>query len=174
MKIMQAVIVVAVAASLVALLSAWAAKSPPDMRGWRHLKPGPLYWTGVVLGSGLTLFMSWIRLFVGSSRPDGETQMAILSGLILVFAAMTVITAIQLVRLKRGAIRWRGSALVYRIGAGERQRDLADISSLRHRPLGHAVLTFADGETLAIDPHATSAGDLLERIAERLSPPSEE
>ena len=161
----KGLVILVCAASAVSMLISLASRSAPQVKGWRHLNPGPLYWTGVILGSGLSLLMGYVRLFVGSTRPDAETQMNILTGLIIAFGGLTIATAIQLVQLKRQSMRWRGNAIVHSTGKGEVKRYLEDITNVYKRPFGHIVITFSDGTSLRLDPYATNASELLERIA---------
>jgi len=166
MDFVRLAIVVFASGAVVAGLAAVAAASGRNVPGWRSLKPGVLHWTGIYLGSGLVLFMGYIRLFVGSSRADGPAQMTILSCLILVFGVLLLGTSFAVLALRRQAVRWRGTCVVFNGTAGTVQRDFATIADVQPNALGQIILTFTDGIRLRIDPYATSAGDLLDRIDE--------
>jgi hypothetical protein len=161
-----AAIVGGVATSVLSLLVA-RAKSPPDIRGWRHLKPSAMHWTGIGLGGGLCLLMAYVRLFVGSSRADAETQMTILTWLIIVFGLLTIATAIAMHALQRRGVRWRETSLSFTGSSGTEQRSFDDVKQVRVNLLGQVVLVFADGSFLRIDPNASGASELLDLLEER-------
>ena len=158
-----------VAAAVVAVLAALAGRAPPDRTGWRSTKPSTMHWTGILLGSGLVLLMSYVRLFVGSSRADAESQMNILTLLILAFALGTIILASSMAAIRRQVLRARGSRLVYRQGGQEHEADLGSVTRLHTNALGQAVLSFADGKELRIDPYAQGTRQLIEAVQGRLS-----
>jgi hypothetical protein len=161
-----AAIVGGVATSVLSLLVA-RAKSPPDIRGWRHLKPSAMHWTGIGLGGGLCLLMAYVRLFVGSSRADAETQMTILTWLIIVFGLLTIATAIAMHALQRRGVRWRETSLSFTGSSGTEQRSFDDVKQVRVNLLGQVVLVFTDGSFLRIDPNASGASELLDLLEER-------
>ncbi|MGQ3344582.1 hypothetical protein [Bosea sp. (in: a-proteobacteria)] len=166
LKPLLAAIAGGVVTAILSLLVA-RAKSRPDIRGWRHLKPSPMHWTGIGLGDGLCLLMVYIRLFVGSSRADAETQMTILTWLIILFGFLTIATAIAMHALQRRSVRWRGTSLSFTRGSVTEQRKFDEVQQVRVNPLGQAVVFFADGSFLRIDPHASGASELLELLEER-------
>lgn len=155
------------AAVIVAVLAAVGGKAPPDKAGWRSIRPSGMHWTGVIIGTGLVLLMSYVRLFVGSSRPDAESQMAILGWLIVAFALGTIAVALSMAAILRRAIRWRGSRIVYRLGGREQEDDLTSVTDVRNNFVGHTVLKFADGMTLRLDPYAQGSRELIETVQER-------
>ena len=136
----------------------------PDSKGWRHIKPSLMHWTAIGLGAGLCLFMTYIRLFVGSSRADAATQMNILTGLIFVFGLMTVLTAIGMQKLFRSKIRFRGQSLVFTDPSGEQSLRLDDVQTVRTKALGAIEILFSGGQSLKIDPHAQGVDALMERL----------
>jgi hypothetical protein len=165
-KALLAAIAGGVATSVLSLLVA-RAKSPPDLRGWRHLKPSAMHWTAIGLGGGLCLLLVYVRLFVGSSRADAETQMTILTWLIIVFGLLTIATAISMHALQRRGVRWRGTRLSFTGSSGDEQRSFDDVQQVRVNLLGQAVLVFADGSFLRIDPYASGASELLDLLEDR-------
>ncbi len=150
------------------MLTSLGLKTRPDFRGWRALKPGPLHWTGVGLGSALTGLFGYIWLFVGSSRPDAERQMTILFWLILAFGIGVLVVGFSIRRIARQSVRWRGDSIAFESPQGKRTFRFDDVSGLRKSPWGSVVLSFGDGTTLPLDPYATSAGDLIDGIAAHL------
>lgn len=153
----------AVVTAVLSLVAA-RAKAPPDSKGWRHLKPGAMHWTAIGLGGGLSILMAYVRVFVGSSRADGETQMTILTGLAIVFGLLTLATAISVHALLRRAVRWRGTTLAFTGKAGVEKRAFNEIGHVNANAAGQVVLTFMDGTFLRIDPYATGASELLELL----------
>lgn len=165
-KALLAAIAGGVATSVLSLLVA-RAKSPPDLRGWRHLKPSAMHWTAIGLGGGLCLLLVYVRLFVGSSRADAETQMTILTWLIIVFGLLTIATAISMHAIRRRGVRWRGTRLSFTGSSGNEQRSFEDVQQVCVNLLGQAVLVFADGSFLRIDPNASGASELLDLLEDR-------
>ena len=165
-KALLAAIAGGVATSILSLLVA-RAKSPSDMRGWRHLKPSAMHWTGIGLGGGLCLLMAYVRLFIGSSRADAEKQMTILTWLIIVFGLLTIATAIAMHSIKRRGVRWRGTSLLFTGSSGTEQRNFDEVQQVRVNLIGQAVLVFADGSFLRIDPNASGASELLDLLEDR-------
>ena len=157
------------AAVILAVLAALGGKAPPDKAGWRSIKPSSMHWTGVTLGTGLVLLMAYVRLFVGSSRPDAESQMNILSCLIVAFALGTIAVALSMAAIRRQGLRWRGSRLVFHRGGREHEADLDAVTGLRTNALGQAMLSFGDGTTLRLDPYARGAAQLIEAVEQRLA-----
>jgi hypothetical protein len=166
MDLTRAIIIGLVSGAVVLALSLVGRRAPVDQQGWRHVKPGALHWTGIGLGLALCLLMSWIRLFVGSSRADGETQMTILTGLIIAFASLTIATALAVHALRRRDVRYRGQRLSFQGPDGRETREISRILAVRHTLWGQAVLSFDDGTILRLDPNASGAQDLLDRISE--------
>lgn len=159
------IIVFLLAAMAVAALGAASAKSQPGPRGWRSITPSPMHWTGLWLSAALTGFMSYIYLFVGSSRPDGAHQMKVLFWLIVAFGSGAIISAIAIRLVRRSAIRWRGEKITFAVAMGEETRRLADVVRLEGTLIGSVMLGFRDGTTLRLDPYASGAAELIEKIS---------
>lgn len=146
-------------------------RSTPGKRGWRELQPGASYAFAIIGGTLLTLFLSYIWLFVGSARSDAESQMQILFWLIMAFGGATTITLIQFRAARRTAIRWRGDILCWQDRTGaEQRRSLDDIVALRRALLGPVHVLFEDGAELRIDPNTKHALALIGEIDDRLEP----
>ena len=153
-----------IGAVIVAVLAAAVGRARPDRKGWRLISPSAMHWTGILLGGGLVLLMGYVRLFVGSTRPDADTQMMILTWLIVAFAVCTILTARSMITIRRQAIRWRGMRLVYNRRGEERQVDLSTVSRIDHDLIGRAVLRLGDGAVLRLDSYARGARELIEAL----------
>ena len=175
MDLVEACLALVAAGIATAVLSLMVARSraPADLRGWRYLRPGAMHWSAIGLGSGLCLLMVYVRLFVGSSRADAQTQMTILTGLILVFGLLTLATVIAVHGLWQRDVRWRGRRLAYRGRSGIEVRRFEEVVSVRLSSLGQAVLAFVDGKSLRIDLQATGTDELLELLQPQPSSPSD-
>lgn len=156
------------AAVVVAVLVVLTGKASADKAGWRRIVPSPMHWTGVLLGTGLVLLMSYVRLFVGSTRADAASQMTILTWLIALFAVATIAVALSMAAIRRQAIRWRGARVVWRRGGRDMTADLAAVTAVRGNLLGQVVMHFEDG-ILRLDPHARGARELIEAAEARLA-----
>ncbi len=164
-------LVIMVASALVMLaLASWDRNRPPDRRGWRSLKPGATYMFAIGVGTLLTLAMSYIWLFVGSTRPDGERQMEILFWLILTFGTATLITLFQYRVSMRSAMHWRGDLLHWQAKGTEHRRKLTEAVRLRRTFMGPYYVVFNDGQEARVDPYTNNAMALVEMIADRLNP----
>ena len=126
-----------------------------------------MHWFGVVVGSGLVCLMLYVRLFVGSARSDAESQMQILTLLILAFALCVVIGAATIRSIIRADGRWRGSNLDYPGPNGTIvSKNLAQVVGMERRWTGHVFISFADGDVLKLDGHADGVTELCSRIIE--------
>lgn len=161
-----------VAAMVVAVLAALGVRAVPEKSGWRRVTPSPMHWTGVLLGTSLVLLMSWVRLFVGSTRADAESQMTILTWLILAFALGTIAVALSMVAIRRQALRWRGTRLAWRKSGRDCEADLSGVEGIGYNRLGQVVVTFEDGARLALDPYARGAQELIDAATARLDRPT--
>lgn len=151
-------------------LAAWAfarlgLRTSPDQRGWRHLRPGAMHWTGLILSAALVSLFLYVRLFVGSDRADAETQMMWLNLLIAGFGLGMVVSAWQMRQMVRTDAHWRGAKLKWRDEAGgEQVRGLDHVAAMRRPGFGRLAIAFKDGAVLRIDPYATGVAELCERI----------
>lgn len=162
------VIVIVVAACVVAALAAAGITTRPDHRGWRLIKPSPMHWTALGLCAALSGFMAYIYLFVGSTRPDAEHQMKILFWLIVAFGIGAIAAAFSIGLVRRGVVRWRGSAIAFAGRNGQETRQLADVVRLEYSRFGRAIVSFRDGTTLRLDPYASGAPQLIDKISDML------
>lgn len=128
-----------------------------------------MHWTALVLGGGLVLLFLYVRLFVGSARPDAAHQMNILTGLIVAFGLGVAICAMTVIRLRKLGFEWRGNWLAWHKDGRRVTQTIDDLASVKRTAMGWFVLSFADGAQVRLDEHARGTRELLERIAERRS-----
>ena len=152
-----------IAALAVALLACVSARATPDFAGWRALRPGAMHWTALVIGIGITALFLYILLFVGSARADADRKMAIWFWMTLAFALGTLLTGLQTLAVSRRAARWRGSVLIFRKGGTEFRRRMDEVVQIGPSALGMRI-TFSDGDKVDLDPYATGAPELFDRI----------
>lgn len=156
-------------AAIVALLRAFdAARTGSQVSGWRQIRPSAMHWFGVALGAVLTVVFSYVWLFVGSSRADAESQMAILFWLIIAFGLGTLVVAWTIVSVRLQDLRWRGRKMSFSGGEGTLSRSFDEVADLRETLFGQAEIAFSDGSRLRVDPYAVGAHRLLQAIADDL------
>lgn len=137
----------------------------PNKTGWRHIRPSAMHWTGFALCGALALFMAYIWLFVGSSRPDSADQMRILFWLTLFFACGSALMGWSILHVRLAGIQWRGSVIAQPSRSGDvSKHDFSAITSVRKDLLGRAVISFADGQNAKLDVYAQGADQLLEAL----------
>jgi hypothetical protein len=157
--------VVLLAMLVVGLLVVADRSVAPGTLGWRPIRPSAMHWTGFILSAGLALFMAYIWLFVGSSRPDGAQQMRILFWLILFFAGGSVLMGWATLQIRRAGIEWRGSIIaLYRPKGACLKLSFDDIMSVRRDWLGRVVIRFADGTGTHLDRYAKGAEELIDAL----------
>lgn len=155
-----------IAAVAVGVLARKAMAMPaPKRHGWRYLLPGPMHWAAAGLCCGLVMLMLYVRLFVGSTRADAESQMHILTWLIAAFALGALISLGQIVALYRANVHWRGATIAWRGRDGARQvAKASDVAGMRRRWNGAVEVLFNDGAKIHLDTYSTGAEALIERI----------
>lgn len=124
-----------------------------------------MHWTGLWLSAALAGFMTYIYLFVGSTRPDGAQQIKILFWLIVAFGSGAIISAICIRLIRLSAVRWRGATITFAGYKGDETQQLADVVRLGGSLFGRMIVAFRDGTTLRLDPYASGAADLIEKIS---------
>ena len=135
--------------------------------GWRNVGPSGMHWfcfAGVWAISG---FISWIWVFVGSSRADADTQMLWALALALFFAAGAAWGGLHVASLRRTSLRWRGAQIRWEMKGASHAEEMTNITRAKRRPSGALRLTFADGSRLDLDIHARNADAFLASISER-------
>jgi uncharacterized membrane protein len=163
------IVIALISAVAVYALTTWGSKGSPDKQGWRSIKPGGTYAVAIIGGLLFTLFLAYMLLFVGSSRPDAESQMRILFWLIIAFGGGTLITLFQYGQVRRTGILWRGDVLSWRgKGGTELSRKVSEAFALRKTFMGPVYIVFGDGTEVRVDPFATNAPLLLKTVSDRL------
>src|SRR5581483_4569985 len=111
--------------------------------------------------------LSWVWLFVGSARRDAEVQMGYLLILIFAFGIGSAICGFYMIRLRRMALRWRGTSVRWRQRGRELVEDMGDFESWRQPLSGLFHLRFRDGAILKLDLYARNGEELAVAISER-------
>lgn len=142
---------------------------PPKKPGWIMVTPAPLHWSAIILSAALFLFIGYIWLFVGSSRPDGTSQMRIAFWLSVIFGAGSVVAAFQTIRIMRSALSLRGNEIAFQKAGGQILLRCSDVIFGERRWGGEIRFGFGDGTILDVDPYALNADRLIERLADQLA-----
>lgn len=154
-----------VATLVVAALPVTGRNASPGTHGWRRIRPGAMHWTGFGLSAALALFMAYIWIFVGSTRPDGAAQMRILFWLLLFFACGSALMGWAILQIRRAGIEWRGSVIACRQPDGARHKHgFDDVASAYRDWAGRLVIRFADGTQTKLDTYATGADQLIDAL----------
>ena len=127
-----------------------------------------MHWTGLWLGTGLTVLFAYVWLFVGSSRADAESQMTILFCLILAFGTVTIGVGLQTWLITKRAVRWRGKTIRFTSRATAETREFGEIESANQTIWGSFTVEFRDGAVLKLDPNAKGAYELISAVADFL------
>jgi hypothetical protein len=151
----------------VSLLARHGLRAKPDRDGWHRIKPAPMHWFALFGTVGFVAFMLYVRLFVGSSRPDAESQMFTLSCLIAAFTIGAVVVFWQMRRTLRSNVFWRYNTLCFTTPSGhERLQAMTEVVDIRELWTGWVVLRLRDSSTLRLDGYALGVPELCERIEE--------
>lgn len=142
--------------------------SPPKFPGWRVVGPGGTHWFCFLGSWGFATLLGWVWLFVGSARRDAEVQLRYLLILIFAFGIGAVISGFYMIRLRRMALRWRGTSIRWRQRGRELVQHMSDFHSWRHPLSGLLHLRFRDGTILKLDLYARNAEDLTVALSEQV------
>ena len=129
--------------------------------GWRQVTPGVSYWAAMIFALALAGLIGWVWMFVGSSRPDGATQMRIAWWLAFLFGCGAAVMGWIILSLHRLKIEWRGETLRW---AGQAAVPMRDLESLTPTAFGGTRLRFRSGARLTVDGGASGASALIEKI----------
>ncbi len=134
--------------------------------GWAVIRPGAMHWGGLVGAGAIIGMLSYVGLFIGSSRADAAFQMQMLWLIVAGFAVCSIGCLWQMKQVHRSAARYRGSQVSFRRAAdGARiTRNLSDIAGMQRPWGGRLRLIFNDGEELRLDPYATKVPELWDRV----------
>ena len=134
--------------------------------GWGRVRPGAMHWSGLVLASGLASLMAWVGLFVGSDRADAVGQMRILWSLTGAFAVGAALCLLQMRKIARTNVEWRGATIRYRLNGMWVERQLTAVTTLKQSFSGWICIGFEDASILQLDPYAKGSEALCRRISE--------
>jgi hypothetical protein len=160
-------LVVSVNLACLAALITVLRSAPSDVPGWRAVGPGGTHWFCFVGCWAFATLISWVWLFVGSGRQDAEVQMRYALMLIFAFGGGAAWSGFYIARLRRMALRWRGTTIRWYGRGGEIVQDMGDFDAFRHAISGALHLRFRDGATLKLDLYSRNAEELAAAISER-------
>ncbi len=164
---MSAVISGLLGGAIATLLVAAARRTQRSARlrgdGWHTLRPGWLLHGAFGLSLALSLFIGWILLNGGSTRPDAETQNLYATGLAIAFGCGAIYMA--WVNFGR-TIAWRGTEI--RISTLFRKDGYVrfeDIQSIAPNEANDDIrLILRDGSKLVLSPYFHGATDLADQV----------
>ena len=171
-RIIEMLVIAVVVMTVQALLYRLQRRNVAMRDGWRYLTPGPMMWTGLVLGFGLTGLFSYIYLFVGSARPDAEFQMKMLLALTVSFNLITLLIAYSTVE-----VRWNETGIQRRTWLFSR-RAMAwpQLAAFGVEVSGYWWIRSYDGPKIRFSPYSNGFDQLVRKIADNLPtdlPPAE-
>jgi len=141
--------------------------APARFPGWRVVGPGGMHWFAFLGSWAFAALISWVWLLVGSARSDAERQMRYALLLIVAFGIGATWSGFYIARLRRMALRWRGTAIRWRARGRDVIQDMADFDAFRRAWSGLLYLRFRDGTILKLDPYARNAGEFAAALSER-------
>jgi hypothetical protein len=124
-----------------------------------------MHWFAFLGCWALSTLISWVWLFVGSARHDADEQMRYALLLVLAFGAGAAWSGLYIARLRRAALRWRGTAIRWRERGRDIDEDMTDFDAFRRAFSGALHVRFRDGTILKLDPYARNAEDLMVAIS---------
>jgi hypothetical protein len=148
---------IAAHAACVASVIAISRARQPAYPGWRVVGPSGAHWFCLAGAWGFGALISWVWLFVGSSRADADSQMKVALGLAIVFCMAGTWGGFQIAALRRKALRWRGGDVIWRERGEERRQEFAQFDSLRRGWGGDFQIRFKDQTVLKLDFNSWSA-----------------
>lgn len=129
---------------------------------WHHLTPSLMEWFALVGGFALSALFLYIFFFVGSSRADAASQMAVLKWLIVAF---TFGTALVFHGSFASDIRWNDEQIEQRRLFGRpvviRWADLANVAMRWDQSIR---LTSSGGAAISFSPYQNGAAALARKI----------
>lgn len=160
---------------VIAGMSWWAKRIPnrPDPEGWQKLKPSPMHWFGLVLGTLLFGFIGSMGLLAEpagcceiSTCCESEANQTAYWILLGVFGLMVPAMGYSILAIHRRAVRWRGTEIAFNATGATSQQAFADIVDIKQNMLGNTVLCFADGGRVSLDVYALGYQDLAAAIVQ--------
>lgn len=173
-RIVECLVIGAAVMTVQAILFRLQRRNAPMQDGWRYLAPGPMVWTGLVLGFGLTGLFSYVYLFVGSARPDAEFQMKMLLILTVSFNLLTVLIAYSTVVEE---VRWSETGIERRtLLFSRRAMTWPQLAAVGIEMSGYWWIRSYEGPKIRFSPYSNGFDQLVRKIAENLPtdlPPAE-
>ncbi len=126
-----------------------------------------MHWFAFAGGWAFAALISYIWLFIGSARHDAVFQMRVALLLAVAFCAMSAFCAVQMWRMRKTAVRWRGGTVCWNDDGRELRQELADFEAFRRSWGGSLHIRFKDQTVLKVDPYAQNAPAFLQELAER-------
>jgi len=171
---MSAVINGLLGGAIATLLVAAARRTQRSARlqadGWHTLRPGWLLYGAFGLSLALSLFIGWILLNGGSTRPDAETQNLYASGLAIAFGCGAIYMA--WVNFGR-TIAWRDTEIristLFRKDAYVRFEDIQSIAP--NEANDDFRITLREGSKLVLSPYFHGATELADQVGSFVESP---
>ena len=153
-------------ASIAALLGYWSLRNQKSARknaeGWKALSPSGYLHFAFFGSLAFATLILWVRLFVGSSRPDAATQENIMVVLIVVFASAALWLWWNYYAV---GISWRGRMIRIHRGRRVTEYRLDQIASKRFVVWrSEYVLEFSDGRKVVFSPYMRGGKELAEKL----------
>ena len=173
-RIVELLVIAAAVMTVQALLCRLQRRNASIRDGWRYLTPGPMVWTGLVLGIALTGLLSYVYLFVGSARPDAEFQMKVLLGLTVSFNLVTILIAYSTVVEE---VRWNETEIQRRTWLfSRRAMTWPQLAAFSIEMSGYWWIRSYHGPKIRFSPYSNGFDQLVRKIADNLPtdlPPAE-
>ena len=173
-RIVELLVIAAAVMTVQALLGRLQRRNASIRDGWRYLTPGPMVWTGLVLGIALTGLLSYVYLFVGSARPDAEFQMKVLLGLTVSFNLVTILIAYSTVVEE---VRWNETEIQRRTWLfSRRAMTWPQLAAFSIEMSGYWWIRSYHGPKIRFSPYSNGFDQLVRKIADNLPtdlPPAE-
>jgi hypothetical protein len=152
---------------VLAYLTNKSLRSPPDRDGWHRIQPSTMQWVALLGSGALASLMLYVRVFVGSSRADADSQMMAANGLIAGFFLSSAFVFRQIKITQRLNVFWRQSTLCFTTSDGrERLLPMTDIIGIRESWSGWLALRCKDETIIWLDQYARGTRELCSRIVE--------
>jgi len=173
-RIVELLVIAAAVMTMQALFCRLQRRNASIRDGWRYLTPGPMVWTGLVLGIALTGLLSYVYLFVGSARPDAEFQMKVLLGLTVSFNLVTILIAYSTVVEE---VRWNETEIQRRTWLfSRRAMTWPQLAAFSIEMSGYWWIRSYHGPKIRFSPYSNGFDQLVRKIADNLPtdpPPAE-
>ncbi|WEJ98387.1 MAG: hypothetical protein P0Y59_15720 [Candidatus Sphingomonas phytovorans] len=154
------------AAALCLIAERGQKRARANAEGWKTLRPGWLINATVTGMAAMAAFCGYLRFFVGSSRPDADTQMTYALILVIAFG----LAALFGMWTNYGrTIMWKGDQLRLRTIFGhDAVRRISEVRSVTKSEMrGEYRLMFHDGSTLWLSAYLHGANELVAKLPRR-------